>query len=621
MKTFNTLILIPFFLLICSYLPGQGSYDNFKVSVYTRAQEVSKMNDPKWLDSTWQVISSQLDVDKIYLETHRDSAIVDAETLDRAIRFFRSKGLEVAGGITYTINEGNFFQTYCYSNPLHREKVKEIMEYTASRFDEVILDDFFFTSCKCELCVNAKGDRGWSDYRLELMTGAARDLIINPARQVNPDVKVIIKYPNWYDHFHELGFNLETQPALFDGLYTGTETRNAVLSNQHLQPYLGYLIFRYFNNLKPGKNGGGWVDTGGMSYFDRYSEQLWLTILAGAPEMTLFDYRQMLYPLRQETVGPWSDLETSFNYESFLPLKDQSTVASLASHSLQIIDEVAGELGEPFGVKSYKPFHSDGEDFLQNYMGMIGIPVDLVPEFPMDGEMLILTEQAKKDPEIVEKIRERLLSGNDVLITSGLLRALQDRGIRELVNLEYTDRKSLVEDFLMNWRMVEGKTPILIPQISYFTNDSWEIISGMDSGLGWPLLHQADFGNAKLYMLTIPENFADLYNLPDEVLNRIREIVAGSTGITIQGPPGVSLFLYDNNRLVVESFNDEVVDINIVFNEKPAGITDLLTGKFQEVETIPEFRFRGRLFSPEKYSLRINIPPHSFRVFGWSKSE
>ena len=113
MKTFNTLILIPFFLLICSYLPGQGSYDNFKVSVYTRAQEVSKMNDPKWLDSTWQVISSQLDVDKIYLETHRDSAIVDAETLDRAIRFFRSKGLEVAGGITYTINEGNFFQTYC----------------------------------------------------------------------------------------------------------------------------------------------------------------------------------------------------------------------------------------------------------------------------------------------------------------------------------------------------------------------------------------------------------------------------------------------------------------------------------------------------------------------------
>jgi len=100
------------------------------------------------------------------------------------------------------------------------------------------------------------------------MTETAAELIIGPAKNVNPDVKMVIKYPNWYEHFQGLGFNLETEPGMFDGIYTGTETRDAVRSNQHLQPYLSYLIFRYFENIKPSGNGGGWVDTGGSRYLD-----------------------------------------------------------------------------------------------------------------------------------------------------------------------------------------------------------------------------------------------------------------------------------------------------------------------------------------------------------------
>ena len=44
----------------------------------------------------------------------------------------------------------------------------------------------------------------WTDFRLKLMTDAARDLIINPAKAVNPKVKIVIKYPNWYEHFQGL---------------------------------------------------------------------------------------------------------------------------------------------------------------------------------------------------------------------------------------------------------------------------------------------------------------------------------------------------------------------------------------------------------------------------------
>ena len=54
-------------LLSVGSLTAGNNYKSFKVSIYTRAYEVEKMKDPHWLDSTWNIISQQLTVDKIYL--------------------------------------------------------------------------------------------------------------------------------------------------------------------------------------------------------------------------------------------------------------------------------------------------------------------------------------------------------------------------------------------------------------------------------------------------------------------------------------------------------------------------------------------------------------------------
>jgi len=265
MKT-NLLLKMSLCLLACCFAltSVQAKHRNFKVSVYVRAYEVDKMKDTQWLESTWKTISSQLDVDKIYLETHRDLLIVDDATLEKAKNFFLKQGLEVAGGITYTIDESNDFETFCYSDPEHRKIVQNIAEHTAKHFDEFLLDDFFFTSCKSPVEIAAKGNMTWTEYRLKLMNEAGRNLVVGPAKAVNPKVKVIIKYPNWYDHFQGLGFNLEDGPTIFDGVWTGTETRDPG-SDQHLQNYLSYNIMRYFENLRPGYNGGGWVDSGGIN--------------------------------------------------------------------------------------------------------------------------------------------------------------------------------------------------------------------------------------------------------------------------------------------------------------------------------------------------------------------
>jgi len=264
MESFVKKFILCISLLVVSVFtaPAQNrGYNNFKVAVYARAYEVRQMDKAEWIEPIWNEISSQVHVDKIYLETHRDLIIVDEKTVETAKKFFNSRGIKTAGGITLTVNEMNRFETFCYTNPEHRKKVREIVEFTAKHFDEIILDDFFFTNCKCELCINAKGNKSWTDYRLGLMTEAAQSLVIGPAKAVNPKVKVVIKYPNWYEHFQGLGFNLETEPKMFDGIYTGTETRDPDAPGQHLQQYLGYFIFRYFENLKPGGNGGGWVYT------------------------------------------------------------------------------------------------------------------------------------------------------------------------------------------------------------------------------------------------------------------------------------------------------------------------------------------------------------------------
>ena len=38
------------------------------------------------------------------------------------------------------------------------------------------------------------------------------------ARKVNPRVRVVIKFPNWYEHFQDMGFDLEREPYLYDGV-------------------------------------------------------------------------------------------------------------------------------------------------------------------------------------------------------------------------------------------------------------------------------------------------------------------------------------------------------------------------------------------------------------------
>jgi hypothetical protein len=356
---------------------------------------------------------------------------------------------------------------------------------------------------------------------------------------------------------------------------------------------------------------------------DRYAEQLWMTLFAKAPEITLFDFRQLQRPIRTTDRAQWQGSHTSFDFDELLkPIQLENgktvtptTIARAAGYTFEHVDSVLGKLGDPIGIKSYKPYNSLGEDFLQNFLGMAGIPMDIVPVFPTEPKMILLTESARFDPLIVDKIKAQLNAGKNVMITSGLLRALQGKGIEDIVELKYTDRKVLTKEFVIGWQnSYLAKEEVLIPQIQYLTNDSWEDVSCIASGSGWPILHQARYANGSLFVLTIPENFGDLYNLPPEVLNRVRCVLSQDIKVRIEGPAQVCLFVYDNGTFIVESFLPENVNIKITTDKQIGKLNNILTGEEIAGKVAESSRIWGRE-KEETETFDITIKPHSYIVF------
>ena len=627
----------PFFwIFLCALaLPATGclagNYTNFDVAIYIPVGAVRSFENPRTLSNNWRRISSQLKVDKVYIEVQRNRELAGDDLLERVKKFFLDRGVRVAGGMALSDGGSGQFRSFCYTNPKDREFVKNAAQLAARHFDEVIQDDFFFVTTKYDSDIAARGKKSWTQFRLDLMRDAAKNLVVKPARAVNPRVKMVIKFPNWYEHFQGLGYDLDQEPKIFDGIYTGTETRDPEMTDQNLQAYESYQIFRYFENIAPGRNGGGWVDTFSLRYVDRYAEQLWDTMFAKAPEMMLFNWAAMLQPIRPGDRTNWQSLHTSFDYDQLLQSyqshglagSTNPNMASVAGYSLEQVDTFLGKLGNPIGIQCYKPYQSTGEDFLHNYFGMIGIPIDLHPVFPTNADLVLLTESAKFDPGIVAKIKRQLMAGKSVVITSGLLRALQGKGIEDIVEVQYTDRKVLAHQYTSgfgsgNGRNIGGETnaDVLFPQIDFFTNDAWALVRAMANGRGYPLLLMDRYGKGILYIWTIPDNFNDLYKLPVTVTTAIKNYVMRGFPVRLDGPSQVALFTYDNNTFIVESYLPTETDVTVSVTGEFANLRNLITGGEITAEASGEGRWQS---GADRVSFHVHLLPHSYSVFAMEK--
>ena len=588
----NRLIGIVAALFVMSFAANAqaAAYKNFKAAIYIPVGATKKLADTATFDREFKRVSSQLDFDKVYIEAYRDRVFATDAELETVKRAFQAKGIETSGGITLAAGgSGGQFGTFDYELPADRAECERAVRLIARHFDEVILDDFFFYTSKSDADIAAKGNRSWTDYRLDRMREASRSLVLGPAKQENPRVRVIIKYPNWYEHFHGTGYDLAEQAKMFDAIYTGTETRDPVITDQLLQQYESYEIFRYLSNVRPGANLGAWVDTYSIKAIDRYAEQLWDGLFAKAPEQMLFEWGAMASD-KPATPGarPWAKQATSFRW----PAAGGNGWASAANQALHTADAVLGQLGNPIGVASYRPPHATGEDFLHNYIGNLGVPIELYPEYPAQARTILLTEGAASDPNIIAKIEASLRGGANVIVTSGFLEGTQDRGFGQLAEWRTTGHTIAVDQYFVGFGAGNGTglkqpgkdKPVLFPEVRFYTNDSWGIIRGVAAAKGFPIVLMNHYSKGTLYLWTMPQNFGDLYNLPQPMITQAKRFLFADSPVQIDAPDHVALLSYDNGAFVVQNFRDDAAQVGIERKGQ------------SKTET-------------------VLVPPHSFRVF------
>jgi hypothetical protein len=225
--------------------------------------------------------------------------------------------------------------------------------------------------------------------------------------------------------------------------------------------------------------------------------------------------------------------------------------------------------------------------FLQNYLGMIGIPMDMYPEFPQDRDTVLLTEQAKADPQIVDKIWQHLNAGKTVVITTGLLKALQGKGMDQIVDVESTGRNVITSKFAFKRNMSEepdnyyySQSDILLPKLEYGIVDIDPIIQAIykDDSRSPVLLELHGLLKGRFFILTIPENDSDLYQLPQPVLTQIRKELMGDIPVYLDSPSKISLFAYDNKTFVTRTYQTGAARYKIVVKKPSARLFNLQTG-------------------------------------------
>lgn len=529
-----------------------NNYNNFTTAAYFPATSIQYMTDEQVKEAiSWY--KRYMPLNKIYIETYRGGTLIEEDRLESLIKIFEKAGMETAGGITYTLPQEEYpwpriMNSFCYSNEKTRSRVKEIAEYTARFFNELILDDFYFTDCSCEDCIRAKGERSWEEFRLALMTDVSQNLIIGPAKKINPSIKTVIKYPNWNESFPHVGYNTQTQPDLFDGIYTGTETRDTRYTQQHLPRYASYSLMRWMDDVSGGRNGGGWYDWIDCIYnLGSFLEQARLTALSGGRELTLFNF-------------------AALNDSLFIPPMGLD---------LQRVDKGLGHTGAPAGIPFYHPHHGRGDQHAYDYLGMAGFPLYPTPLFPEDPSEapLLFCGGSSSDEDSVGRIRDYVRRGGAVVVTADLVRKTE--GLGGILSHNYGTEKMLARGWSSHAqgcayaRTGQLYEEALVSRIDIHTNDSFPLAVYRDGEYNTPLIILDHYGKGDILTVNLPENPASLCLFPGDLLNAVRDILFKDT-IRLQGPGDVSLFLYDNQTLALQSFRRENSRVSL------AGIKELI---------------------------------------------
>jgi hypothetical protein len=122
----------------------------------------------------------------------------------------------------------------------------------------------------------------------------------------------------------------------------------------------------------------------------------------------------------------------------------------------------------------------------------------------------------------------------------------------------------------------------------------------------------------------VPENIADVYNLPPAVTSAIKGYLQQDFPVRIESPAQVALFAYDNGAFVVESFRPEDSEVTVSLAGEHVKLKNALSGEtLKELVPAPDpgdkRRIHERPAGPARTQFKIAVPPHSYLVFATEK--
>ncbi len=351
----------------------------------------------------WETIR-RMGITKLYIEVYRGGHIVSGEHLTFVRDWLEEKGIEVVGGIAtvpgrdFGVRQKGPLGWFNWQNEKTQRDLERVIRTVAGIFDTFIVDDFLCTGDVSKESKAAKGERSWGEYRRALLSELAQSVFVGPAKKVNPAITMIVKYPQWYDRFHLFGYDTETLPRIFDQVWVGTETRGRNTQRfGFVQPYEGFVNYRWLAGIAGDKIGGAWFDHGDCAKYD-FLDQAYTSVLAGAKELVFFNFGNLMqgHPDHEKIIAEFDLL------------------AELAAFVLE---------HPVVGVPAYKPPHSDpaGDMYIMDFLGMLGIPMIPVHEFPEGAPVIFLPAQAAADANLLEHINKARTRGAHLIVTTSLL--------------------------------------------------------------------------------------------------------------------------------------------------------------------------------------------------------
>ncbi len=438
---------------------------------------------------------------------YRDGYTADPNLVLYAKDTLEEAGFQVAGAVTTThfSDRAKYNETVsaagCYSDKRANEKMAEVFSATAEMFNEIIIDDWFFTVCHCYECTKSRHNATWQAHRVEIMANVAKKFIVEPAKAANPNVKLVIKFPQWFENWADGGYDMKKLVPLFDEIAVGVETRNPLLGRY--MPTAGGMLFRYMKEAAGVKVKRAWYDAY-MSDAKIFSEQAYQAVLSGATEVILF-------------CAGYLPLEKVRNLTEQL-IKDTESIDKAALSAKLLVVPVIRKVG------------ARGENKLPQYLLMAGVPVYLTDKRSLTSKIVIMTEQSAMKKEYNLLMKEMLDLKKEIVITPGFAvnagKYLEVEKLAQPVMIKEIKMKSKVfkikEKLFMEYTLIPAKNVQVVVWAE-----------------GIPLLSRMVVEKRTVWFLNLPmsketlkdqmgmqiqSDYRNLLRLPEPVLEAVRAV-------------------------------------------------------------------------------------------------